>query len=210
MVEKVLEEVEGRRSKVESLVLVDVGTGSGCIPISIMKTFPPQADQPRAEKYESIKTYAIDISTKALKIARKNAEQHKVKIEFLSGNLLEPFLRLHNNITMKQHNNEVIILTANLPYLTYEQFKNEPSIQHEPYLALVAEEQGLQLYKELLQQIKKLLVTHNLQLVTFFEIDPSQTALIISEIKKSLPAAQVDVIPDLAGRDRVIKFSIVN
>ena len=202
MVEEAIKKIKDQKSNIKDMILIDVGTGSGCIPISIIKTL----------KQGNIKAIATDISKPALQVAQKNAERHGVEIKFLHGNLLEPILEhpptpLEGGFSKFQIPNSITI-TANLPYLTQEQFQNEPSIQHEPYSALVAEEQGLKPYKELLAQIKQLLATCNLQLAAFFEIDPSQTTLIISEIKKSLPAAQVQVVPDLAGRDRVVCFKI--
>lgn len=195
MVEEVIKEIQNQKSKIESFILIDIGTGSGCIPIAIMKTV----------NHKNIKPFAIDISKPALRVSKKNAQRHNVEIDFLHGNLLEPIL---NNLNSKfQIQNSSLIITANLPYLTQEQFDTESSIQHEPHSALVAEEGGLKLYKELLLQIKEVLAISNLQLTTFFEIDPSQTSLIISEIKKSLPTAQVKVIPDLGGRDRIVSFS---
>jgi release factor glutamine methyltransferase len=197
MVEEVLKQIRSRKSEVGSLILIDVGTGSGCIPISIIKTV----------KHENMKAYAIDISKPALQVAQKNAKIHEVNINFLYGNLLEPFLKTLNSISEIPNS---IVITANLPYLTQEQFNNESSIQHEPYSALVTEEQGLKLYKELLKQLQQLLSAGKFQLTIFFETDPSQTTLIISEIKKSLPAAQIEVVPDLAGRDRVVCFKVSN
>lgn len=199
MVEEVIKIIEQQKIQdtKSRIILIDVGTGSGCIPISILKKFIP----------EDIETFAVDISRPALRVARKNAQLHKVKINFLHSNLLEKILQQFKNLTKKQATN--IIITANLPYLTSEQFKNEPSIQHEPYSALVADDQGLELYKKLLQQIKNFL-PHLIHLQTFFEIDPSQTSTITSEIKKSLPTADIKVIPDLARRDRVIYFQILS
>ena len=71
------------------ILLLDVGTGSGCIPISVIKTL----------KHKNIKTIAVDISTKALGIAKKNAKKYNVEIKFLHGNLLEPVIK---NISLNQ------------------------------------------------------------------------------------------------------------
>lgn len=173
-------------------LLIDIGTGSGCIPIAITKT--------AAKK---IKLIATDISAQALQIAKKNAAQHQVSIQFLQGNLLKPIIPLIKRYAFHDTRFTTIVLTANLPYLTEEQFKKEPSIQHEPYHALVASNEGLGLYETLLQQIKTL---YDLQLTihVFFEIDPSQTKKINSLIKKHLPTAATKIKKDLAGRDRLV------
>ncbi len=188
-----------------TVVLIDVGTGTGCIPISIIKTL----------KQENIKTIATDISRSTLRVARRNARTHKVFINFLHGNLLEPIARNYELLAM---NYELVIITANLPYLTAEQFAAEPSIQREPRTALVGGKDGLTLYEELLQQIKRLtdyglrttaqpsrsLSAVVCSLVVFFEIDPSQSHPITTLIKNYLPQTIIEIKKDLAGRDRLV------
>lgn len=180
------------------LTIVDVGTGSGCIPISIAKTMVQWHDG-------SMIYYATDISKPALKIAKQNAKKHKIKIKFLRGNLLTP---LFDNGSMAQWNNETVIITANLPYLTPQQFKREPSIQHEPKLALVAGQDGLKYYKQLFKQIQKL-ITYNLRLITFLEIDPSQIPAIKKLIKQHLPKSKITIHKDLARKNRVVEIEIL-
>ena len=184
MVEEVLERLKSQDSKI---AMVDVGVGSGCIPVSILKTL----------NNKKIKSFATDISSGALKIAKKNTNRHGVEIEFLQGNLLEPIL---NKKTLEQF--EHIFITANLPYLTEEQFTSEESIQHEPKSALVAGDGGLALYEELLKQLKLSRITYHVSL--FFEIDPTQADKIKVLIKKYLPTAKVEIKKDLAGHNRVV------
>ena len=210
MVELVLKEIQSYpyKLKAKSYKLIDVGTGSGCIPISILKTlnkFPPRLP---AEMVgggtRGVLAFAIDISPQALTIARKNARINKTKIKFLQGNLLEPFIKTYK-LKPKSHK---LIITANLPYLTPKQFKQEPSIQHEPKLALVAGNDGLKYYKKLLQQIRQLSKSYNLKPISYFEIDPSQTSSIKKLIKKILPQAKIEIKKDLAGLDRVVIIKI--
>ena len=181
LVENVIDIINKKSETRNKLLLIDVGAGSGCIPISILKNT------------KKIKTFAIDISKPALAVAKKNAKKHKVKIKFLPGNLLNPLK--HKNIkTIKQ-----IIITANLPYLTEKQYKTESSIKFEPKTALVAKKEGLALYEELLQQIKQL----DRPFTAFFEFDPRQTAMIKKLIKSFFPKSKIKIKKDLAGRDRV-------
>ena len=176
-------------------VLIDVGTGSGCIPISITKTV-----KTRFIASQNIDIVATDISKQALRIAKKNAKKHNVQITFKHGNLLMPW---QSTVVRSQSS---IIITANLPYLTEHQFTTEPSIQHEPKSALVAENEGLALYEELLQQI----VSYSMPNVTcYLEIDPTQSEKIQSLIKKHIPSATFDIKKDLAGLDRIVKVDIV-
>lgn len=182
--------VQSPKSKV---YLIDIGTGSGCIPISILKTL---------QLYNSttLTTFATDISKKALRVARQNARKHSANITFLQGNLLEPLLK---RSLFTDHCS--LIITANLPYLTQEEFKHEPSIGREPKKALIAKKQGLALYKELLRQIKKLLQLYNFTtLTTFFEINPHQTTAMQSLIKTHFQGANIEIKKDLSGLDRIV------
>jgi release factor glutamine methyltransferase len=193
--EMMVEEVVDRLRTTDSgqqIILIDVGTGSGCIPIAIAK----QITNYRLQSY----FYASDISKQALRVAKRNAKKHNVQITFKHGNLLMPW---QSTVVRSQSS---IIITANLPYLTEHQFTTEPSIQHEPKSALVAENEGLALYEELLQQI----VSYSMPNVTcYLEIDPTQSEKIQSLIKKHIPSATFDIKKDLAGLDRIVKVDIV-
>lgn len=190
MVTEVIESINNLEYRIQNtkITLIDVGTGSGCIPIAVLKKLQ-----------HPITTYAIDISRSALRVAKKNARTHNVHINFFHGNLLEPIMHYSKFLI---HNSKTII-TANLPYLTEQQFKSEPSIWREPKTALVASNNGLALYEELLGQIKKA----NLNAVIFLEIDPSQSETIIDVIKKYLPNSNIEIKKDLGGLDRLVKIS---
>ena len=114
--------------------VVDVGTGSGNIIISLALELK--------KKYAltDFKLYGLDISAKALKVARQNARIHKVEkqITFLQSNLLE-----------KVKNQKIDLILANLPYLEASDLL-EPSIKKEPKSALVGN------YAELFRQIANL------------------------------------------------------
>ena len=192
----------------QNAILIDVGTGSGCIPISILKnlSYNPSPYEGEARRGFRLQTFAIDISKKALQIARLNAKKNKVKIKFLHGDLLEPISDLRFQIS------DLIIITANLPYLTTKQYHNSLSIKHEPKNALVAGKDGLRYYKKLLTQTRHLFLNlkspacrRGREIYIFLEIDPSQTKSITLLIKKILPNTNVQIIKDLAGLDRIVK-----
>lgn len=178
-------------------VLVDVGTGSACIPVAITKEVPLLTKEGLGE----VKTYATDISRRALRMAKKNAKRHNANITFLHGNLLEPII----SRSPFPISHSPLVITANLPYLTEEQFAGEISIQKEPKSALVAAENGLALIRELLEQIQYAKITNATILL---EYDPSQTTTLKKLVKNIFPNANVKIQKDLAGRDRVCEVSL--
>jgi len=209
LVESVIEKINnlnyGLRITDYGLLFIDIGTGSGCIPIAIKKS----------RNQEIKKSIAVDISKPALRVAKKNAKKHNVDITFLHSNLLD-FLPLSGEGTLIpishregiKGGSKQIIITANLPYLTQEQFQSEKSIQYEPKSALIAEDNGLALYKKLLQQINQLTKTYKLQATSYLEIDPSQSQPISAFIKEIMPSAKIEIKKDLAGLDRVVVLTI--
>jgi release factor glutamine methyltransferase len=193
LVESAINEIKNFDFKAEKILIIDVGTGSGCIPVSIFKDIS-------STNIKNIVFVASDISKSAVKIAKKNAKFHKAKIKFLSGDLLKPTFSLFKNEWDK------IIITANLPYLTKEQYKKSSSIQREPYLALVAQKNGIALYEKLILQIKKYISCKDI--VCFFEVDPSQMKKMKKLISYNFPKAKVQIKKDLVGHDRVVKFEL--
>ena len=184
-----------------SVTLIDVGTGSGCIPIAINKTL--QQLNTATNKQTGITTHAIDISHRALRVVKKNAKKHNVKINFHQGNLIEPIAK--SSIFNLQSS---LIITANLPYLTQKQFDDEKSIQKEPKLALVADNKnGLSLYEKLLTQLKSSIFNLQSSVTLLLEINPSQTTDIRALVKNIFPSAKIEIKKDLAGHDRVVTVS---
>ncbi len=180
------------------ITVIDIGTGSGNIVISLAKKL--NFGHPKL----SFQFVGTDVSKKALTVAKKNAKLNKIesKIRFIQGSLLDPILESK----ILDHKSEIII-TANLPY-GWKEWKNNCSmdstgLKFEPELALYTSEKGLKLYRELFQQIKKLYTLHSKSYTLFCEIDPRQSKLISKLIKKELPKAKFGIKKDLAGLDRL-------
>ncbi|MEA3398571.1 MAG: peptide chain release factor N(5)-glutamine methyltransferase [Patescibacteria group bacterium] len=185
------------RSNKKQIHVVDIGTGSGCISISLAKLLKTKFSNLK------FKFSAADSSKSALKIACQNAKMHNVhkKIKIIHGNLINPVLFDLKN---------PIIIAANLPYLTPAQIKNSPTIQYEPKSALAAGSDGLKYYRKLFKQIKKifdqtaLMADSKPQITLFCEIDPRQKTNIKKIIKNEFPKAKIDIKKDLKGHSRLI------
>lgn len=182
------------RSKLIKTCVIDIGTGSGCIITTIAHNF----------KNEYVNFLATDISSEALKVAKKNAQIHKVSVKFSRGNLLSPFIKNLNKT-------ENLLITANLPYLSKEIYESTPTDvkKYEPKSALYSAKSGLDHYERLLKQIKELLATDNHPSVTcFLEISPEQKRLIEKLIKSIFPKAKIEISKDLAGKWRLVMIEI--
>lgn len=197
--ELIVEEALRITHNTQRITLIDIGTGSGCIIISLAKTLLDKNLKP-----STFNLIASDISKNALKIAKQNAKYHQVNryIKFFHGNLLKPILKSK----ILNPKSKTIIL-ANLPYLTPDQVKNSPSIQKEPKSALVAGDDGLKFYRELLKQIKKLNEMFNIRCV-ICEIDPSQKNSIKNLAKKYFPNCEIEIKKDLNQKNRLAIIKI--
>lgn len=172
--------------------LIDVGTGSGCIIIALANILD----------IKNIKFYGLDISRKALKVAKKNAKKNKVDgcINFLYSDLLE-------KIDFKKTKGAILI-AANLPYLSPEQIKNSPSIQKEPRIALESGSEGLNHYCRLFEQLKAKEKNKGVKIILCCEIDESQKNVFSNLVKKIFPTAKLVFKKDLNGDDRLAVINL--
>lgn len=162
------------------VIVADIGTGSGCIAISLAKYLP------------QVKLYMTDVSAKALAVAKKNARLHAMvkRVTFVKGDLMTPLPKKM----------QFDLVCANLPYLTTDETKNLP---REPKLALHGGKLGLELLDRLIQQLPGRLAPGGMALL---EIAPSQVKAIDYFVERSLPDKNVLFIKDLSGRNRVAKI----
>lgn len=117
------------------VVIIDVGTGSGALAITA-----------RLEvRYADV--MATDVDGEALKVAEQNCGKHSCDVQFLKGNLLKPFY-LHYH---PKHS----VLLANLPYVP-DSFQINPAAMREPQTAIFGGPDGLDLYRQLFEQIDPL------------------------------------------------------
>lgn len=161
---------------------VDVGTGSGCIPISILK------------QVDLTFSLAIDLSSQALNIAKMNAERHALtNLNFLQSDLLTSVKHRFN------------LITANLPYIPEKDLGELEIAKYEPRLALSGGPDGMRYIQALINQLPTHIFSPALILL---EIQYDQAAPLKAAIKELIPCAKVNVVPDLAGLDRMIKVEV--
>ena len=179
IIEEVLNIYENKNLK---LKILDIGTGSGCIAISLAKEF----------KNASIT--AIDVSQKALKVAAKNLKIHNC------GNQIQ--LKL---IDFKNINSKFDLIVSNPPYLTKNQFNNtDPEIKNfEPKLALVGGDDGLEFYREYSNTLQKLM-NKKAYFVCEIGINQRQDC---EEIFQNSGLYLNKIVDDLQGIERILSFS---
>jgi len=206
MVDMAIEEILNTQYSI--LNIIDIGTGSGNIIISIANQLEITPHQLSVTDY-----FAIDISKEALRVAQKNAQSNSVlkKINFFHGNLLQPLIekfKLSSN-NMKIEKSKIIIL-ANLPYLSSEIYKNcsKDVKKYEPKTALYSSKKGLAHYTKLFSQIKLLVNDYKLLAIILIEISPEQKTIISPIIKKYFPLAKIKFKKDLAQKWRICEIKL--
>jgi len=180
MVEKALEILTGWTGQ---RAVVDVGTGSGAVAVSLARLAPPDTV-----------VHAVDISPQALDIALANAVKHKVAVVFHTGDLLAP---LQGTLMP----GSVTVITANLPYIPSSDMDNLPRDVrcYEPALALDGGTDGLELYRRLIPQAETWLAPGGQLLM---EIGPEQGEQALALL--AAPRWQASLFVDLAGRPRLV------
>ncbi len=148
--------LDATAGEIEQKVLIDVGTGSGCLGITA------------ALERINISVILSDISKDALRIAEKNADDHRVRVKIQQQSLLNGQLE------------PVDYIFANLPYVDKD-WEVSPELQYEPKIALFTEDGGLKLILELIRQAPRCLAPNG-QL--FIEADPTQHERIIQAAAK--------------------------
>ena len=201
LVEKALETINSSPTK---KLILDIGTGSGCIIISLAHNL---------EKSTNLYFLANDFSSSVLRIARKNSQRNQVKknIDFFTDDLLGDKTAKKIITLIKKENFSEIVLTANLPYVAKKEYLNlEKTVKNfEPQTALLSGADGLDHYRKLLLQLKKFSAAHSqLKWTIFWEIGYQQKPLIKKGIRRVFPQSQMVFSKDLANRWRVVKFEI--
>lgn len=164
--------------------VVDVGTGSGNIPIVLKKLD------------STLNVYATDLYQNALTIAKANAEHHQVEVKFLHGDGLTPLI---------EQGIKVNGLISNPPYIDNEEAEmmEDTVLKYEPHSALFASDNGYKVYDTILERLPEVLLP-NAKVV--FEIGYAQGPKLKEKIIAKYPTLDVQIIKDINNNDRIIAF----
>ncbi len=159
-------------------VAVDVGTGTGAIALAL-KRFRP-----------GVTVLATDVSEEAVAVARANASRHALDVEVLHGDLLSPL--------PSELRGRVDLVVSNPPYVTEEEYASLPAeVRAEPYEALVG---GVDVHRRLAAAAPEWLRPGGSLVM---EIGETQASDVVALLQDGFEP--VEVLPDLAGRDRVVR-----
>lgn len=203
LIDFALEEIKTiQKAGIKNIDIIDVGTGSGAIIVSLAKT-TNQTRSPMQDtrfKTQDLKFYGLDSSKRALAIAQENAKRLGVSrdIQFLRGHLLRPYFQITKRFRIQDSGFKLIV--ANLPYLTTSEMKNlQPEVRYEPRQALDGGIDGLNIYRVFFKQLTKL---QNSRFTAVCEIAPGQKIKFLKITKEALPRSETKFIKDLFGRTR--------
>jgi len=166
----------------ELLTIVDIGTGSGVIAITL------------ALELSHAQIYATDISQEALQVAEINAKQLQADVHFLHGDYLQPLI---------DQGIYAGIIVSNPPYISKmeEPFISRTVKEFDPTIALFADENGLMSYRRILELSTNMVKSPDR---IFFEIGHEQGKVVEMLIAKTYPQANVDIIKDINEHDRIV------
>ena len=160
----------------EPLEILDIGTGSGAIAITLAK-------------HLNCHVLATDISKEALETAKANSKRNNVQIDFKQSNIF------------KNVKGKFDIIISNPPYIAKDEVIDPLVKDNEPHIALYAEENGLYFYRNILENVKPFLKEKSL---IAFEIGMTQSKAITKIAQNYLPHAKIITEKDLTGKDRYI------
>ena len=182
LVEGVLTRIGSLLKEKQPIDVVDVGTGSGAIAITL------------ALENLSLRVCTIDIAPESLEVAKENAARLGAQVEFICGDLLQPLI---------QAKRRVDVVVSNPPYIPEEEIPSLSPVvrEYEPLRALVGGKDGLDFYRRFMEELP--LVVHEHGLVAF-EVGVGQGEAVAKLLQQTFHHASVEVVYDINGKDRMV------
>lgn len=178
-------ETQNSKLKTPKVRILDIGTGSGCIAISLAKNIP------------NAEVFAIDVSEEVLATAKKNAKANQVDVTFINQNILET----------EDLGRQFDIIVSNPPYVrNLEKAEIKKNVlDNEPHLALFVEDDDALLFYKKIAQI----ALHNLSAVglLYFEINQYLGKEMV-DLLKELTFKNIELRQDMYGNDRMTRSSL--
>lgn len=156
--------------------ILDIGTGSGCIAITLKKLINSNVD-------------AVDISSKALDVAKYNAEENKVNVNFIESDMLDKVDKKYD------------VIISNPPYIAFDEEIMDIVKNNEPHIALYAKNNGLYYYEEIIKKAKNNLKD---KFIIAFEIGRTQGDYLKNYAKKYFENSLIKVEQDVSKNDRFL------
>jgi len=157
--------------------IVDIGTGSGCLAISL------------AKEESNFHMSATDISEEALLLAKENAKNLEAEVEFYQGDMLKPLA-----------GKKFDIIVSNPPYIPNSEKVDSLIYDNEPHIALFGGEDGLDYYREILKNADQIL---NDQAIIAFEHAYDKKDELTAIAKQYFPEAKIFTLKDMQNKDRM-------
>lgn len=167
------------------VTLVDVGTGSGAIAVSLKK------------EAEAMNVMGTDISEKAIAVACENARSNQAAVPFMVGDMLEPLI---------DRNLKVDILISNPPYIPIHEEMEASVVDYEPHVALFGGDDGLKFYRIIFENCRKVLKE---KAMMAFEMGWNQKEAMIKLVQTYFPNDRYEIVKDMSGKDRML-FIYIN
>ncbi len=185
LVETVLKNAHDKQYSNRKITIMDIGTGSGNIAVSLAKNL------------SNVEIYASDISQEALEVAKENVQRHQVvdKVHLLHGDLSGAFI---SHIDQ----GSVDFIVSNPPYVSESEWENlEPELKdHEPLEALVAGKDGLCFYRRIIKDASDWLKPEGCLVI---EIGETQANSIIRLMESEGHYKDIEISNDLQGKERI-------
>lgn len=175
LIEKTINYINKIFKNETNLSLVDLGTGSGCIAITLKKLLP------------NITIDAYEISKKAIHVAKENAEYNNVNINIINYDITTPLPKNYD------------IIISNPPYISFKEKIMDIVKKNEPHMALYAKNEGLYFYEQILKNLKT-----NKKYLIAFEIGMMQGKKIKNLANKYLDNPIVSIEKDYSNKNRYI------